>query len=553
MKNAYRGPRQVVIGWDAGCWAYLEPVLNRGLLPNLQQIMQEGCYGALRSTLPPMTPVAWTTALTGCNPGKHGIFNWWCPDKDGTIIPYDGSSVRVPTLLQLLGGAGFKVGAIDVPMTSPPPPVNGFVLGGLGDPTAKSPGLGGVYPASLGEFLHARHADFFRFNPRGFVDAASNEDLLSRWAKHESLRRDVVGTLVTEYEPDLLWVHCHVGDYFGHRVSADSEVLAGAYGVIDDMIDACRQLMDPSGSILVMSDHGQAEIESFVLVQNWLAQKGLLHFQSVIPEERFGNALIELLRRGGVSVPAEVVEPVVSSAANAYYGLPDPVREDVSRLVDRIVPGALKDHGNIDWSRTKAYCCEFYGLIRINLRGREAQGTVDPADYDELVEHICRELSELDDPQTGRRVGIRAHRAHDVYSGEAMAHAPDIVCEQTDHTYYLCPIHALHLGEGASVVPIDQGRINRDFHFLDQHMCGDHSQEGFFALAGADIVARGQQASLHLTDVAPTLLHYFGLEPPAYMDGTAQKHLLRVIAANQSRESAPQALIQELRALGYKL
>ena len=66
--------RVFVLGWDGATWDILRPLMAEGRLPVLQKLMQQGVSGTLSSVFPPLSPVAWTTVMTGKNSGKHGIF-----------------------------------------------------------------------------------------------------------------------------------------------------------------------------------------------------------------------------------------------------------------------------------------------------------------------------------------------------------------------------------------------------------------------------------------------------------------------------------------------
>jgi len=67
--------KTLVVGLDAACWDYVEPLLRSGRMPTLERFMDTGFWGTLNSTMPPWTPTAWSTIITGKNPGKHGVFD----------------------------------------------------------------------------------------------------------------------------------------------------------------------------------------------------------------------------------------------------------------------------------------------------------------------------------------------------------------------------------------------------------------------------------------------------------------------------------------------
>ncbi len=72
--------RVVILGLDGMDHGLSEKMLDEGKLPNLAALRDEGCFRPLGSTVPPISPVAWSTFQTGVNPGKHNIFDFLTPD-----------------------------------------------------------------------------------------------------------------------------------------------------------------------------------------------------------------------------------------------------------------------------------------------------------------------------------------------------------------------------------------------------------------------------------------------------------------------------------------
>ena len=106
-------------------------------MPNLARLVKEGVSGPLQSILPPITPPAWTTFMTGKNPGKHGIFHFIETEPGGYTMTYaNGGSRRTPTLWRMLNDAGLTVGTVNIPFTYPVHQVDGFVISGFGTPAS---------------------------------------------------------------------------------------------------------------------------------------------------------------------------------------------------------------------------------------------------------------------------------------------------------------------------------------------------------------------------------------------------------------------------------
>ena len=71
-----RKSRVILLGWDGATWDLILPWVEEGKLPGIGRMMEQGTWGTLLSTIPPISPAAWTTIFTGVNPGKHGIFGF---------------------------------------------------------------------------------------------------------------------------------------------------------------------------------------------------------------------------------------------------------------------------------------------------------------------------------------------------------------------------------------------------------------------------------------------------------------------------------------------
>ena len=80
------GSRVLVVGLDGATWDVIFPLLQEGKLPNLKYLIDGGMWGYLNSTNPPMTLPSWSSMLTGCNPGKHGIFDFVDPSVNFAAI-----------------------------------------------------------------------------------------------------------------------------------------------------------------------------------------------------------------------------------------------------------------------------------------------------------------------------------------------------------------------------------------------------------------------------------------------------------------------------------
>ena len=127
--------RTLLVGLDAACWEYLDPLLKSGRLPAIQKLIDTGYRGTLTSTMPPWTPTAWSSLVTAKNPGKHGIFDMFWRRPGSYDFALTNATIRRGTpFWAYLNDAGVRVGLVNVPFTHPPVAIDGFILCGFGTP-----------------------------------------------------------------------------------------------------------------------------------------------------------------------------------------------------------------------------------------------------------------------------------------------------------------------------------------------------------------------------------------------------------------------------------
>jgi predicted AlkP superfamily phosphohydrolase/phosphomutase len=148
-----RAGRLVILGLDGLSPVLVEKMWEKGELPNMKRLAEQGTFRHLGTTTPGVSPVAWSSFQTGVNPGKHGIFDFLAPDRKRYLAVL--SSVRTgsetvrgitgrkrtrtfQTLLRksapfwsYLGKYGVRSTVLRVPITYPPEPLDGHLLSGM--------------------------------------------------------------------------------------------------------------------------------------------------------------------------------------------------------------------------------------------------------------------------------------------------------------------------------------------------------------------------------------------------------------------------------------
>ncbi len=102
--------RVLLIGLDGATFDILTPMMDQGRMPHLRELIDGGASGTLMSTIPPITPAAWTTFMTGKGPGRHGILDFERYNAKTNELSFNSTyEIKQRTIWQILGDAGFRV------------------------------------------------------------------------------------------------------------------------------------------------------------------------------------------------------------------------------------------------------------------------------------------------------------------------------------------------------------------------------------------------------------------------------------------------------------
>lgn len=337
-----RHPGVLVLGLDGATWTLLRPMMDKGELPNLKALVDQGVSGDLISVVPFLSPPAWTSAITGCNPGKHNIYDFLRRlPGEMTMVNESSRSRRVPAIWQLLSDAGIKVGVVNVPCSDPPDAVNGFMISGMphGDVT------GYTYPPELEKELD--HYIIDRMDLSLVKD--HEQDLYDEIFRTLRARSANVEKLLTEKDWDFAWVVFTETDRVQHFFwqFMDPEwpyydpVKAQKYGsAIHDVwveldadlgriVAAARKKQGADLPIVVISDHGFGPVHREFRVQSFLRNPpaGLAPVTSAYAVETNGSYLY-FSRQGrepGGLLPAGEWESERTEAINRIRATRDPV------------------------------------------------------------------------------------------------------------------------------------------------------------------------------------------------------------------------------------
>lgn len=510
----------LIIGLDGGTFDLVRPWAEQGYLPNLKGLMDRGLSRTLNSTYPPVTSPAWPSFMTGMNPGKHGVFDFIRPHGTGYDM-VNATSIKQPTLWERLSAAGVRVGAINVPVTYPPRPLeNGWMITGLLSPpnaTISYPAdLISRYEGELGRYRIAPEVQYTRGQEERFIEDV-RDVIATRGRYSVALMKnepwDVMMTVYgsTDIASHALWRFMdethpqHVADAPEHVRNG----LRGLYELVDEQIGLMLDAAPEGTAVLVMSDHGFGPLHYTTNLNLLLMQSGLMKLKRT-PITQFKKWLFD----NGIS-PQTVYHMLERLGINSMAAR-------VSKKQRNAVVGKFLSYDDVDWANTKAFSMGHVGQIYINTIGKHPFGSVEPGTEEEEVRwQILQALDTLRHPETGEPIVDKVVSGAEEFHGPYASMGPDV---QVVLDGYRCISFPLF----ATTPKLFTEQIRGD--------SGNHRSEGMFIASGPGIIEHVDAGPAHITDVAPTVMYLMGLPVPAEMDGHALTDIL---------QEAPQVTIEE--------
>jgi len=615
----------IVLGFDGMDPQLTEKFMKEGKLPNFQKLRQKGCFKPLATTIPSISPVAWSSFQTGVNPGKHNIFDFLTRDKKTYQPKLSSVEIRPPRKILSLGKFQFPLGKADVtlqrkgvpfwktlgehgmfssvirvPITFPPEKFRGTQLSAMCVPDLR--GTQGTF-------------SFYTTMPEENIDHTGGENFyVSR--NNGSIKAELVGP-PNPFKKDDSILKCPFVINIKNDSSAEMKINGNTYllnkNEYTDWIKVefkaaptikvtgiCKFLLintepdfemyvtainiDPEKPAMAISHPviystylsklqgpfatlGLAE-DSWALNEKVLTDDGFLQQSITMDAERekmFFDSL-EKVKRGLCVCVFDGTDRVqhsfwryIDDSHPAHKGQsPEHLQkrnaiEDVYKRMDEVlgktlnkcnndestVLMAVSDHGftsfrygvdlnrwleengylkvkpgprsqkylsNIDWSQTRAFAIGLTGLF-LNIKGREAQGIVDPGDEAEnLRDQIVEKLSTLYDDQRNTPAIKQVYNSIKLYKGPYKNDAPDLMV-------------GYHKGYRASWETAVGQTTDRIFHDNNKAWSGDHCIDHSLVPGILFCNRKIGTERPRLMDIGPTVLDMFGVTVPKYMDG----------------------------------
>jgi len=471
----------LIVGLDGASYDLCERWIQQGHLPNLARIKHEGKLLPLKSTIPSVSPVAWSTFMTGTNPGEHGVFGFFVPDRTGPyeaparFRPVNSRDCRGKRFWEKMNDAGLSTGIVGVPVTYPVRPVYGHMVAGLLAPHLSTPGA--TYPPGLGAEITAEVGPY-RTVPRGVYAPGGEQALMRELHTCLELRGRLARYLLQNHRCDVHVFVLYETDVAQHKMwrfmdsshprhgssNADrwGNAIRDVYAHADSIVGELIGQLGEQDTVIVVSDHGGGPLHGTAHLNSWLWKKGYLVSK---------GGWKEWLQRQNAQ--HKIVQ--VCSRIARQSGLLG--RISIGQKKRRLLASGFLTAGSINWERTEAYSLGFEGAIY----------TVGER-HSEIAQEVAEGLESLQEPGNGGQLVDSVHRAQDLYEGKLVEYAPSLILQLAGGRY---SASQKMFAPQLVTTPTDSGT---------------HSPTGILGVCGPGAVAVSEHPRLNLQAVSELLL-----------------------------------------------
>lgn len=452
--------RVLVIGWDGASYALLDPLVAAGRLPNVAKLLARGACARLESTKVPISSAAWVGAVTGKTPGVNGVYSFFEPIEGTYDVKLISSrSNQSAPLWRILGWHGRESIVFGVPVTFPPEKVEGVMVAGMLAPF----GADYAHPSALTGQLRARG-----FVPDLGAWREKQEVTFERVRAQLAIKEQVLLEMLRETDWSLAMVVFKDLDVWCHR-NYDGRIdgpVAPHYEVLDRTLGRLLDEAGPDVDVILMSDHGFFPYQRSFFIHPWLVQQGF------------------------------------ARASEAQVRLP----ADSANLAERRALEHQALLALLDLERSAAYggvCEANFGGIRLNVKGREPSGFVEPLELESKLREIEQALLAWRAPGRDEPVVRRVLRGAELYPGPFAGRLPDLIFELDPSIAARSEPARTPFAEHAKPYP-------------------DHHLEGIWIAAGPSFAHQSERGEVSIFDLAPTVLAL--LELPVYAEMSGALH-----------------------------
>lgn len=356
--------RTVIIGLDGIPYRLMDDLSERGVMPHFKELKEQGIFTKLKSTIPEISSVAWSSVITGKNPGEHGVFGF-------TDLIEGTYAQSFPNFKSLRAEPFWKADdkkyvILNVPFTYPAAELNGALVSGFVSLDLEK----AIYP---GKYVQKLKGMDYRIDVES-GDWYKSQDLFVK-GLFDALEKRIVAYRYfwDEVEWDLFMLVFTGTDRLGHFLwdayededhKHHGKVLE-FFERIDEVIGEIAGKLDEQDSLLMLSDHGFESLDYNINVSHLLVEEGFLELEDCT-EKKYANITEE----------------------------------------------------------TRAFAME-PGRIYLNKKGKYPHGSVEKEQEEQILDELVELFENLE--KDGKRVIRKVFRKEEIYKGSYLDKAPDLV------------------------------------------------------------------------------------------------------------------------------
>ena len=488
-----------IVQFDAVSRIHLEKFLAEGRLPALNSLRSRGMWHELETPATHFEGAAAYSLYCGANLGDHGLYYPWLWSATEQRVRFFDDLPAPEAGWERIGRAGRSSLIIDPYEMRPPRTMQGIFLTGW---QFKNRVV--LRTRSIPNQIH-------RVLAREFGDPPVGEEVYGRPAAAELLRlresllaaprrgADVVEKLVQREQFDLLWISLSAAHLGGHRffdisqISEEAELgrypelgttLQDIYLALDEALARIVAVLPADADILVVSPSGMGPNTSR---------------SHLLP------GMLEAVMAGNSQDQTERGTPAGSSLWHIRAVMPTSLRALIANaLPDRwaLELAARLELRGVDWTSTQAFMMpnDDAGYVRLNLRGRERDGIVDPQDADALLDKIARGLQTFRDAD-GTPAIRKIHRTAQLgFPGPCQDQLPELVVEWNQRV--VTPL--------AGVSSSTFGAVSSPGWATGRTGC--HTGDAWALIVPGSSKLRSPTRAPHIVDIVPTICAAVGVD-----------------------------------------
>ena len=370
----------VLIGLDGGTLDLMKTWIEKDKLPTFKEIVKNGVHGKLRSTTPYYSAPAWLSISTGCNPGKHGIYDFFRTDSYKKNI-INSRLRKVDAIWNILTKNDKNSIIVNVPGTYPPDKINGAMITGLLTPSHDS---NFTYPKNLKKRLEKNDIGKYELErvavddlPKNLTARYAPEKLANQINLISTSHANVTMNLMKEFNWDFTMMVFRGTDDIQHLLWNRKDLILSCYKKADNYIGEMIE-KNPNAQFIIVSDHGFGLAEKYVYINNALYNSGYL--KTISDPTKNLNTIINM----------------IFEKISRFIFLFVPIQKIVRTSLGRKLILSSVSGSNIDFSKTTAFYFSVCSRgIRITLKDKYEKGNVKKENYKKVRKELINFLSKI--------------------------------------------------------------------------------------------------------------------------------------------------------------